>query len=136
MIQNLERSTNNNIEQQSIEFKTYALGPWMMTWEQETYRSLLTTKEQDQKYFAKFNQNALMRGDYKTRMEGYRAGVQMGLYSLDETRALEDLNPIGEAKGGDIHWVNSAMIPIDKQMEGGGQSGESAVITANGDSSD
>ena len=135
MIQNLDKATNNNIEQQSIEFKTYALGPWVATWEQEIFRSLLTTKEQDQKYFGKFNLNALMRGDYKTRMEGYRTGVQMGLYNLDEVRALEDLNPIGEEKGGDIHWVNSAMIPIDKQMEGGGQSGESAVVTANGDSS-
>jgi len=136
MIQNLDKATNNNIEQQSIEFKTYALNPWAVTWEQEIYRSLLTLAEQNKNYYGKFNLNALMRGDYKSRMEGYRTGVQMGLYSLDEVRGLEDLNPIGEDKGGDIHWVNSAMIPIDKQMEGGGESGESAVITANGNQDD
>lgn len=136
MIQNLDKATNNNIEQQSIEFRTYALMPWEVTWEQEIFRSLLTPKEQTQKYYAKFNMNALMRGDYKTRMEGYRTGVQMGLYSLNEVRKLEDMNAIPKEEGGDIHWVNSAMIPIDKQMEGPQTAVMTAVITDEGDAED
>jgi HK97 family phage portal protein len=136
MIQNLDRSTNNNIEQQSIEFKTYAIQPWAVTWEQETWRSLLTLDEQNQNYYAKFNLNALMRGDYKTRMEGYRTGVQMGLYSLNEVRRLEDMNPIEQNMGGDTHWVNAAMIPINTQMniEIGGQNdgGQQKQDTGNG----
>jgi HK97 family phage portal protein len=140
MIQNLDRSTNNNIEQQSIEFKTYAIQPWAVTWEQETWRSLLTLDEQNQNYYAKFNLNALMRGDYKTRMEGYRTGVQMGLYSLNEVRRLEDMNPIEQNMGGDTHWVNAAMIPINTQMniEIGGQSddGQQKQDTGNGTKDD
>lgn len=131
MIQNLDRSTNNNIEQQSIEFRTYAIQPWAVIWEQEIYRSLLSPDEQKEKYYGKFNLNALMRGDYKTRMEAYRTGIQMGLYSLNEVRKLEDMNPI-EEEGGDTHWVNSAMIPIQKQMEGGSDNGQSASFTGNG----
>ena len=119
MIQNLDKASFNNIEQQGIEFKTYCIGPWATTWEQEIYRSLLSDKEKKQNYYAKFNVNALMRGDYKTRMEGYRTGIQMGLYSLNEVRKLEDMNPI-EDDSGDIHWVNSAMIPIENQLQGGG----------------
>jgi HK97 family phage portal protein len=135
MIQNLDRSTNNNIEQQSIEFRTYAIQPWAVIWEQEIYRSLLSLKEQRDGYYGKFNLNALMRGDYKTRMEAYRTGIQMGLYSLNEVRKLEDMNPI-EEEGGDTHWVNSAMIPIQKQMEGDSENGQSASITGNGTQDD
>jgi HK97 family phage portal protein len=135
MIQNLDRSTNNNIEQQSIEFRTYAIQPWAVIWEQEIYRSLLSLKEQRDGYYGKFNLNALMRGDYKTRMEAYRTGIQMGLYSLNEVRKLEDMNPI-EEEGGDTHWVNSAMIPIQKQMEGGSENGQSASFTGNGTQDD
>ena len=135
MIQNLDRSTNNNIEQQSIEFRTYAINPWAVIWEQEIYRSLLTPEEQKDNYYGKYNLNALMRGDYKSRMEAYRTGVQMGLYSLNEVRKLEDMNPI-EDEGGDTHWVNSAMIPIEKQMEGGSANGQSASYTGNGTQDD
>ena len=140
MVQNLDRSTNNNIEQQGIEFKTYAIQPWAVTWEQEIWKSLLTPEMQDEGYYAKFNMNALMRGDYKTRIEGYRIAVQMGMYSLNEIRKLEDDNPIETDAGGDVHWVNAAMIPIDKQMQieiGGKEDGSStASSTANGTEDD
>lgn len=116
MIQNLDRASFNNIEHQSIEFRTYCLSPWATIWEQEIYKNLLNSRERDKNYYAKFNMNALMRGDYKNRMEGYRVGVQMGLYSLNEVRKKEDENPI-EMDGGDTHWVNAAMIPIDKQKK-------------------
>ena len=117
MIQNLDKSSFNNIEQQSIEFRTYCLGPWAVIWEQEIYKNLLNETEQMENYYAKFNFNALMRGDYKTRMEGYRTGVQMGLYSLNEVRQMEDENPI-TGDGGDTYWVNSAMVPINMQLQG------------------
>lgn len=144
MVQNLDRSTNNNIEQQGIEFKTYAIQPWAVTWEQEIWKSLLTPEMQDEGYYAKFNMNALMRGDYKTRMEGYRTAVQMGMYSLNEIRKLEDDNPIETDAGGDVHWVNAAMIPIDKQMQieiggktdGSNTAAETASSTANGTEDD
>ncbi len=34
LLQELERSTNNNIEQQSLEFVIYTLMPWLVNWEQ------------------------------------------------------------------------------------------------------
>jgi len=120
MIQNLDRSSFNNIEQQSTEFKTYCLGPIATTFEQEIWKSLLTEAEKQENYYAKFNFNALMRADYKSRMEGYRTAVQMGLYSLNEIRKKEDENPI-KSEGGETHWVNSAMVPIDNQNSGGGE---------------
>lgn len=116
MIQNLDKSSFNNIEQQSQEFKTYCLGPWAVIWEQEIWKSL-SDVEKYQGYFAKYNFNALLRADYKTRMEGHRTAVQMGMMSLNEVRKLEDMNPIPDEMGGNTYWVNSAMLPIERQLQ-------------------
>src|SRR6185312_17548561 len=35
LIQDLSKSTNNNIEQQSIEFVMHTVRPWAVRWEQE-----------------------------------------------------------------------------------------------------
>jgi len=115
MIQNLDRATFNNIEQQNLEFKTYCLGPWINVWESTIFKDLLNEQEQMQNYYAKFNINSLLKADYKTRMEGYRTGVQMGLYNLNEIRAFEDMNPL-DTEGGDTHFINAAMIPIDQNQ--------------------
>ena len=42
----------------------------------------------------------LLRGDFKTRMEGYRIAREGGWYSANDIRALEDEKPI---KNGDIY---------------------------------
>jgi HK97 family phage portal protein len=122
MIQNLDRATFNNIEQQNLEFKTYCLGPWLNVWENTIYKDLLNQQEQAQNFYAKFNINSLLKADYKTRMEGYRTGVQMGLYNLNEIRAFEDMNPL-DTEGGDTHFINAAMIPIDQNQNSGNSEG-------------
>ena len=70
MIGDLEKSSFNNIEQQSLEFVKYTLDPWVSRWEQAMVRALLTPDEK-KKYFFKFNVDGLLRGDYQSRMNGY-----------------------------------------------------------------
>ena len=53
-----------------------------------------------------------MRGDYKSRMEGYAIARQNGWMSANDIRALENLNPISEEEGGNAYLVNGNMIPI------------------------
>ena len=60
----------------------------------------------------RFNIDGLMRGDYKSRMEGYAIARQNGWMSANDIRALENLNPISEEEGGDAYLVNGNMIPI------------------------
>ena len=62
MIGDLEKSSFNNIEQQSLEFVKYTLDPWVSRWEQSMVRSLLSREEKKQ-YFIKFNVDGLLRGD-------------------------------------------------------------------------
>ena len=61
MIGDLEKSSFNNIEQQSLEFVKYTLDPWVSRWEQSMVRSLLS-REEKSKYFIKFNVDGLLRG--------------------------------------------------------------------------
>ena len=83
MIGDLEKSSFNNIEQQSLEFVKYTLDPWVSRWEQAMVRSLLT-KEEKKDYFIKFNVDGLLRGDYKSRMDGYAIGRQNGWMSAND----------------------------------------------------
>ena len=82
MVGDLEKSSFSNIEQQSLEFVKYTLNPWVVRWEQSLQKALLTDKERKD-YFIRFNVDGLLRGDYKSRMEGYAIGRQKGV--SDET---------------------------------------------------
>ena len=66
MIADLERATFSNIEHQSLEFVIHTIRPWLVRWEQEIYRSLLTPQER-KTYFAEFLVDGLLRGDIKSR---------------------------------------------------------------------
>ena len=111
------RSTFNNISEQGIEFVRYTLTQWVTRWEAELNEKLLLEDEKES-YFWKFNMNSLMRGSLKDRMEAYRTGLDLGIYNIDEVRALEDLNqlPGGEGKK---HLVQINRTSIEKIGENG-----------------
>ena len=101
-IADLTRSTNNNIEHQGIEFVTDAIVPWCVRFEQEANSKLFGYRAQGRVY-TKLSVAALMRGDSKARGEFYRVMLNLGVMSINEVRALEDLNGIGPA--GDVRLV-------------------------------
>ena len=112
MIGDLEKSSFNNIEQQSLEFVKYTLNPWVVRWEQALQKALLTDKERKD-YFIRFNVDGLLRGDYKSRMEGYAVGRQNGWLSANDIRSLEDMNPIEADEGGDLYLINGNMTKLE-----------------------
>lgn len=111
MVGDLEKSSFSNIEQQSLEFVKYTLDPWVIRWEQSIQRTLLS---QDEKavYFAKFNLEGLLRGDYQSRMNGYAIGRQNGWMSANDIRELENLDRIPAEEGGDLYLINGNMLPL------------------------
>ena len=111
MIGDLEKSSFNNIEQQSLEFVKYTLNPWVVRWEQSLQKALLSEKERKE-YFIRFKVDGLLRGDYKSRMEGYAIGRQNGWLSANDIRSLEDLNPIEGEEGGDLYLINGSMTKL------------------------
>ena len=99
LVGDLSRATFSNIEQLALEFVKLTLAAWLTRWEQELWRCVLTPEEKTQDYFWKHNLNALLRGDFPTRMTGYATMLQNGIASQDEVRDLEDWNPIPTASG-------------------------------------
>ena len=111
MVGDLEKSSFSNIEQQSLEFVTYTLSPWMVRWEQSLFRALLS-KEEKARYFFKFNVDGLLRGSYHERMQGYSVGIQNGFMSPNDVRQLEDLDLIPDELGGNRYMVNGNMVDL------------------------
>ena len=112
MIGDLEKSSFNNIEQQSLEFVKYTLDPWVSRWEQAMVRALLTPDEK-KKYFFKFNVDGLLRGDYQSRMNGYATARQNGWMSANDIRELENLDRIPAEQGGDLYLINGNMTKLE-----------------------
>lgn len=121
LVGDLERATFSNIEHQSIEFVQHTIRPWLVRWEQEISRSLLDESER-LLYFARFNVDGLLRGDYKSRMEGYAIGRQNGWLSINDIRRLEDMSLVPADNGGDDYLVNGNMTAA--KIEEGGNDGE------------
>ncbi|MCD7751555.1 MAG: phage portal protein [Lachnospiraceae bacterium] len=111
LIGDLEHSTFSNIEQQSLEFVTYTLQPWLVRWEQGIHRALLSEDEK-RDYFAKFNVDGLLRGDYQSRMSGYATARQNGWMSANDIRELENLDRISAEDGGDLYLINGNMTKL------------------------
>lgn len=107
MLADLERATFSNIEHQSLEFVMHSVRPWLVRWEQGMQRQLLMG---DQRYFAEFLVDGLLRGDIASRYQAYATGRQNGWLSANDVRRLENMNPID---GGDTYLVPLNMVPAD-----------------------
>jgi len=108
LVQHLLRATFSNIEHQGIDFVVYSLVPWLKKWEEEVWRKLLSPLER-KTHFAKHNVNGLLRGDSAARAAYYQSLWQLGAYSINEIRELEDMNPIDD---GDEHFIQTSYATI------------------------
>lgn len=110
MVGSLDRSTNNNIEHQGIEFVQYCLMPWAVAFETALDTKIHRVDDRG-RYYTKLELNALLRGDINTRKEYYKDMLDRGVFSIDDVRELEDMNPVD---GGNTRMVMANMIPLDK----------------------
>ena len=109
LLKDLTKSSFNNIEMQSQEFVSYSLMPYLNKIELEMNTKLFR-KSQVGKDYVKFNVNGLLRGNVKDRADYYRTAIMNGYMSINEVRALEDLNKID---GGNNHYIGLNMTTID-----------------------
>ena len=118
LVGNLDRATFSNIENQSIDFAVHTIRPWLVRIERAMNRALFSDSEKagspgGSRFYVQFNLDGLMRGDYKSRMEGYAIARQNGWMSANDIRALENLNPIPDEEGGSTYLVNGNMVPVN-----------------------
>ena len=106
MVADLEKATFSNIEHQGLDFVRSSLMPYLTRIESRINKSLVANSN----HFAKFNANALLRGDMAARAAFYTQMVQNGAMSPNEIRALEDMD---KREGGDIY-----LTPLNMAVNG------------------
>ncbi len=104
----LDGSTRANIEQQTTDYYTTTLLPWLTVWEQELTSKLVASSEFNIQ-FIKHNVNGFLRGDAASRGEFYKAQSLVGGITPNEVRESENRNPLA---GGDEAFVALQVIPI------------------------
>lgn len=110
LINSLDRSTFNNIEQQSMDFVINCLSPNAVAWEEELTYKLFTTQEQKKGLYVKYNMTSALRGDSQARANYYKTMLEAGVYSINEVRELEEKDRID---GGDKHLVSLNFTTIE-----------------------
>lgn len=128
MVGDLEHATFSNIEHQSISFAVHTIRPWLVRIEQALNRGLFSEKEKG-RFYVQFNMDGLMRGDYKSRMDGYAVARQNGWMSANDIRALENLNPIPAEQGGEEYLINGNMISIKQAANAGAPNAQTQDAT-------
>lgn len=91
MIGDLDRATFSNIEQQSIEFVTYCLTPWLVRWEEAIRWTFLAPEDG---LNVEFPTARLLRGDASARSMYYQQGIQSGWMTRNEARLFESMDPL------------------------------------------
>lgn len=115
MIGDLEQATFSNIEQMSLNYVIYSLRPYLVRIEKALAAQLLTPTER-KTFFHKFSVDALLRGDYASRMAGYATARQNGWMSANDIRSLEDMDKIPAEQGGDEYLANGNLRSLKVLM--------------------
>lgn len=111
MLADLDRATFSNIEQQSIDFVTHCIRPWLVRWEQSIQQNLMLPDER-KRYFSEHLVDALLRGDIQSRYNAYNTGRNGGWLSVNDIREFENMNPV---PGGDTYLEPLNMTPLGSQ---------------------
>ena len=80
-----------------------------MNIETEMNRKLFRESERGV-FYVKMSVEGLLRGDSAARANYYKEMLQTGVFSINEVRRLEDLNPI---EGGNSHLVPLNFTTLD-----------------------
>lgn len=126
MFGDTEKSTSwgTGIEQQTQGFLAFTLEDHLVMWEEGITVDLT---EDGSDLYAKFNRNALVRADLKTRTDHYTKMLQWGVYNPDKVLELEDENPREDGKGG-VYYdpPNTAGTPSSDQKDNADDPAQSA----------
>lgn len=88
----LDNASFSNISELMRSFAAHTIQPWAVRFVQTIHRSLLTS-ESRRTHMVEFDLMPLTRGDFLSRLQAYRIGREIGLWSANELREMESLNP-------------------------------------------
>lgn len=91
-------------EQFMINYSVIGVAPDCRNYE-KTLQSDLMTPTEKEKYFIKFNIDALLRGDFTTRMEGFQTAINTEIMNPNEVRKKMEMPPY---KGGEVYKTRTS----------------------------
>jgi len=103
----LNGSETSNVESIYTLYIESAIRPLATQFEQAINR-LIFSHQRSRLYF-EYSYNSLMKTSLNDRIAAYTRQMQIGILSINEIRAKENLPPI---EGGDIHWLPANMMPL------------------------
>jgi HK97 family phage portal protein len=109
----------SGVEQIIEGFYKLNLRPYLSRIEESAKCHLLSPADA-MKYEIEFNFDALLRMNQTLRFEGYNKGINSGVLTSNEARAMEGWSP---KEGGDTLLVNSALVPIAQVGQKGVEDG-------------
>lgn len=111
MVGHTENSTSwgTGLEQQTLGFQKFTLGPRIRRIEQALAKQLLTTSDRVNGVTIEFSLEGLLRGDSAGRSSYYQTMTMIGAMTINDVRRLENLPPVD---GGDVPRMQSQNTPI------------------------
>jgi len=118
LIGDTEKTTSwgTGVEQMFIGLTRSVIIPIATQIEQEVNYKCFRRDELKAGYYTKFNFKALLRGDSAAYGEFVARMIQIGVYSPDEVRALDEMSPIPGGWGAK-HYMQGAMVPMERLGE-------------------
>lgn len=111
LLHDLTGGTFNNVEHQALSFSQNTILPIVKMIEQELNLKLFGKRNNSN--YVEFNMDALIRGDFLSRMDGMTKAVSGGIRTPNEVRALDNLPPL---ENGDKLYVQGAVVPLGSNL--------------------
>lgn len=86
------------------------LSPWVQRWQDTVDTQLLSDAELDDGHFCKLFTAGLLRGDARARSAFYQIMVLTGVFTRNECRSLEDMNP--------LDGLDEPLVPLNMGIAG------------------
>lgn len=129
MLAQVDKSTSwgSGIESQQIAMVVYTFSLYFMRVEQSVTKMSRTMR--GRRRYAKYSTGGLLRGDSKARGEFYRVMFELGAFSTNDIRRLEDMPPV---EGGDARYrpLNLGVLGAVDAAAADGQPQESEAAQA------
>lgn len=109
-LQDLTHGTYSNTEQQDLHLTKHLVAQWAKALEEELNLKLFGPA--NSRRYVEHNLDGLLRGDFKSRIEGLARGVMSANLTPNEARALENRRPM---PNGDKLYIQGATVELGSQ---------------------
>lgn len=110
LLNELTNANYSNVVEMRRQFAAGTVQPWLVRWEEAILRDLFSDAGR-RSHEVEFDTDLLVRADFLTRLQGYRIGRETGLYSANDLRRFEHLNPRTDSE------ADVFLSPLNMQSE-------------------